>query len=649
MASIKTVSFSGLLPRLSASLLPETNATVARNCDFAYGELHATKSDFKFQDMINAATSIYTDDGIVFYSWTEDVDAVRSPLASDTFDRLYYTTPAEFRVTTRGGMRLGGGTPGSSYRVGVPRPTIAPKLTVPSAEVPTDALVTARFHYEYSGIKYQEAAVQLVTQIVGKKWTFNFPAKAAATPTQAFVVLKLTATNASSNEEFLSVYSINSSYANTASPWILTLSANAGSSYTADLAVNNSTANQETTAYVYTYVNTYNEEGPPSPPGAVTGPIDLGTIVQVTRDAQVSSYAPIKEIRIYRTATGANIADYYYALSIQVLTQAGTQFTVTDNTSAGSLNEPMSSDNYYPPDQSLVGLILLPNGILCARKGNELHFSEAYKPWAWPPEYVKTYKHALVGAIVHGSAALVTTTTDSFFISGVAPSQMSESETGAEQGGLTKWAMSKVGSTLVYACNDGIVMVSGGRATMAPSERFFTRDVWRRLYRAGFSTMRFAVWDGRLVVYSANNVFAPFMLRFDEAAGSMTELPDFTAACSFTSPLSDQCYLMRGTALYEFAGGTEVTATWTSREVVMPRPLNFSAAQVVCTGTWQVLFYAMDETGVFQLYHTEDLTGDSIFHLPADFMSDRWMFSVIGTGRMRELRIAQSMSELGRT
>lgn len=653
MASIDTSIFSGIIPRLSPSLLPANHATQAENCDFAYGELHSTKSDFLFQNLINAAASIYTDDGLVFYSWAEDVDAARSPLASDPFDRLYYTTPSDFRVTTRSGMRTGGGPPGSSYRVGVPRPTKAPVLTLPSAEVPADALVTAVFHYEYSGVKYMERTVALTTRIAGKQWSFTAPAKTSVTPTQAFAVLKLTATQPVSNEQIFSVYSLNSGFASSDGLWTLTLSGDqadidgsSSSTYRADLTVNTATANQQTTAYVYTYVNTYNEEGPPSPPNAVTGAVDLGTIVQVTRDAATADYAPIKEIRLYRTGTGTTIASYFYAATISVLTQPGTLFSVTDKTTPADLAEPLSSENYYPPDRALVNLTLLPNGILCGRKGNELHFCEAYKPWAWPPEYIKTYKHALVGIIAQGSAALVTTNTGSFFISGVAPSQMSESETGIEQGGMTKWSMAKVGGMICYASNDGLVMVDGGRANMQASERFFTRDVWRARYRAGFSSMRFAVWDGRLVVYSSARAFRPFMIRFDEAAGSMTDLPDFTASCSFTSPLADQCYVVRDNVLYEFAGGAEVLAKWTSREVVTPRPVNFSIAKVFCVGNWVLQFFAQDETGVYQMRHSEGVSGDTTFRLPDGYLSDHWIISVVGSGRMRRIRMSESASEL---
>lgn len=651
MAGLKTVTFSGLLPRVPESLLPESHASSAANCDFAYGELRGLKGDALVQSMSNAAKSIYTDDGVRFYSWTDDVDAARSPLANDTFDRLYYTTPTDFRVTNRAGMAVGGGQPASSYRVGVPRPLLAPILTAAKGITAADITITATFHYEYSGVKYQEGPADLGAVVFNESWSLTLPGLEESTPEQAFPVLLMVGKANESGAEVFSVYSLNSALA-TDSSWNLTLAGtDEAFKFTAKLVNAPGEPEMQTRAVQYTYVNTYGEEGPPSPPAKITAPEGVAVVVTVTRDAQLADYAPIKEIRIYRTPVGSDIADYFYSTAIPVLTEAGTTFEVEDDTEAAQLNEPLASDNWYPPDPALVGLMSLPNGILCARKGNELHFSEAYKPWAWPPAYVKTYKHALVGGIVSGSGALVTTLVESFFLSGVSPDSMTDSKTGLAQGGINKWAMADVGDMLVYASNDGLVTVRGGQASLAASGAFFTREVWRKRCGAGFSSMRFAVWDGRLIVYSSSGMFVPFLIRMDEAAGSMTDLPQFSATCSFTSPVSDQCYFMRGQLLYQFAGGTETACSWRSREIVTNHPVNLGVAHVVCEGEWLVRFYAHEKVnGVYalNLKHSQVLTETETFRLPAGFLSDRWKVGVAGTGRMREIRVAETAAELKR-
>lgn len=643
MAAFKINNFSGIRPRVPESLLPEGAATFARNCDFAYGELRNTKAGYAVNQMQNVPASIYTDDGLTFYTWTSDVNAVRSPIAKDAFRRLYYTGDGGVKVADRTGTTLNGGPPASSYIVGVPRPTVEPALAVKIIQYTSATATFAfKFHYEYGGVKYQEQDVTPTVVIDGAAYTFIPPAKLAETNQQAFPVLRMTATNTVDSSQLFDVYTSNSSFDSTGGIYALSMSQDPGNDYyTVTLTTGVKEADKEARAYVYTYVNTYNEEGPPSAPVVVTTSPVVAVDVTVTKDA-IGNYAPIKEIRIYRTPTGSTIADYFYVGSIAVLTEAGSTFVFNDNVKGEQLNEALSSTDYYPPDPALVGLMALPNGILCAWKGNELHFCEAYKPWAWPPAYVKPLPNAIVGGIAHGSGAVITTVTQPYLVSGVSPDSMTTTRLNVDQAGVSKWSIAVVDGAVIYASNDGLVVLSGGTASLVQSQQFFTREVWRARYAAGLSGMRFAAWDGRLVVYSGNGAFVPFMIRVDEADGTMTDLYGFEATCGFNSPMADQFYYANGSNLYQFNGGADQTAVWQSREMVLPRPLNFGFAQAVTTGTWTLEMYADG-----QLKHTQVLTqGTTNFRLPAGFKSDRWAIKLTGAGRFRELRVGETARDL---
>jgi hypothetical protein len=748
MSGFKFDMFGGLYPRTSESLLPPTAATVAQNCDFGYGELRNTKDGYLVQTVTNSPQSIYTDDGLKFYTWPFDVNAVKSPMAADTFDRIYFTTPTDFRVTQRAGMSTNGGQPGASYRVGVPRPAAAPVLSVTGLPDLANATLSARFHYEYAGVKYQEQAITLTEVEAKKRWTFTPPKMATGdtnpvgqfiitgyrhevsqgdsgetlvwtdlqqvpitvtsattftlestsgtlpkgstlsgvevkdqfgltheletlfsmsqyailksneddtnsgdnvnsnvtpTPEQAFPVIRLTAVDPVTNNTIFDIYSANSSLNRSGMFWKLDILKNDGqASYSLALSSEVPESSKETRAYRYTYVNTYGEEGPPSAPALITTATTLDVVARATLDAQTGDYAPIKEIRFYRTPTGSEIADYFYDGSVTVLGASGSTFTFTSKPNPAGLNEPLASHEYYPPNPLLVGLMQLPNGILCAWKGDELHFSEAFKPWAWPPKYVKRLGKAIVNGIAHGAGVLVTTAERAVMFSGVSPDAMSETKIGLQQAGATKHAIADVGGAIAYASNDGIVVVSGGQATLDYSEQFFTRDTWRRLYGAGLSSMRFAVWDGRLIVYSSTTAFTAFLIRLDEAKGAMADLPGFSAACTFVSPVADQCYYAAGTGLYQFAGGSDKTAAWKSKEIVIPVPLNLGFAEVICNGAWTVKFYSNKKDGSMVLRRTKAVTGNAQFRLPDGFKSDRWQIQVEGTGRFREIRVAET-------
>ena len=115
MTGFKLNIFSGLRPRIPESLLEGNEATIAQNCDFAYGELRNTKGGFEVLTINNSPSGLYTDNGLTFYSWPVDVNAVRSPLVNDTYNRMYYTGEGTVRVASRTGTRINGGVPSSSF------------------------------------------------------------------------------------------------------------------------------------------------------------------------------------------------------------------------------------------------------------------------------------------------------------------------------------------------------------------------------------------------------------------------------------------------------------------------------------------------------------------------------------------------------
>lgn len=642
MSTLSINQFSGIHPRYPDSLLPEHAATAAENCDFGYGELRNTNGGFQLSAMVNNPRSIYTDDGLTFFTWTTDVDAVASPMVADTYNRMYYADGSSFRVTRRDTMSLTGGPPGTSYAVGVPKPTVKPSLTnlLPTITTATHD-IEWRFHYEVAGTKYQESAAA-VAVLSTNKWTLTPPAVSGDTPKDAVAVLRMKATDKATSKVTFDLYT---NVTPTTGPFTLTMSKDSGATYTAVLDIALRESDKDTRAYVYTYVNIYGEEGPPSPPATIDTGTDMEVDAAVTKD-DFGQYATITAARIYRTPTGSNTADFFYVGEVSLSGVAfGATTTYADKVKPALLNEPISSTNFYPPPANLTGLMLLPNGILMAWRGKELWFSEAYKPWAWPPQYVKPLSFPVVGGSPHGAGAVVTTKASPYLVNGVSPDSMSVTKVNISQAGVGKRSIASVDGMLVYASHDGLVAINGATGSTAIGERFFTRDVWRARYKAGLDTMAFSVWDGRLVVFSTTAAFRPFMIRMDEAAGTMTELPGLVATAGFVSPTSDQFYYARGNSLYQFNGGTPDTCLWRSREAYTERPVNFGACLVnVGSGTWTVEIYANGT-----LRKSKAVTaGVTTFRLPSGYKADRWVVKLQGSGAFKELRLAESPSELAR-
>ena len=73
-----------------------------------------------------------------WFSWVDCVEAMRSPIAQDQYNRVYYTDGIYPKVTDDA-IATGGATkPAAWYRLGVPAPVTAPNLqsiTPPAGEV----------------------------------------------------------------------------------------------------------------------------------------------------------------------------------------------------------------------------------------------------------------------------------------------------------------------------------------------------------------------------------------------------------------------------------------------------------------------------------------------------------------------------------
>jgi len=141
MAGLKIEGFGGVIPRLGARLLPNNGAQIAQNAKLFSGELRSwfqatlintpTKGG-NLQSMFRMYTT-GTGAADFWLSWTDDVDAVRGPIAGDTAFKIYYTGDS----TGIGGpkktnlvLSTASGTdyPHDYLEMGVPAPGSAPTI-----------------------------------------------------------------------------------------------------------------------------------------------------------------------------------------------------------------------------------------------------------------------------------------------------------------------------------------------------------------------------------------------------------------------------------------------------------------------------------------------------------------------------------------
>lgn len=119
--------FRGEMPKISPALLPQTAATQAVNCKTDRRSLRAIKAPLLSTTVPNTARSIYyyKPSAMWLYWPAEGVNAARSPIARDAYDRLYYTGDNYPKYTYQGRPSAG---VANGFRLGIPAPTIAPSV-----------------------------------------------------------------------------------------------------------------------------------------------------------------------------------------------------------------------------------------------------------------------------------------------------------------------------------------------------------------------------------------------------------------------------------------------------------------------------------------------------------------------------------------
>jgi len=188
MTILSAKVFGGEVPRSPPDKLPEGKAQSAVNCNFAYGELRGARAPFQLTRLANAAKSIFSLDGVTFYSWPYRTKAWKGPVINDAFNRMYYTSQnGGLRVAQTTGTKIDGGEPATSYKVGVPAVAVAPTYTLQNrASLPDfpNAVIKLFSYFEADGKRFNEREITAFQTLVPfREFSFNVDAPAGGTGT----------------------------------------------------------------------------------------------------------------------------------------------------------------------------------------------------------------------------------------------------------------------------------------------------------------------------------------------------------------------------------------------------------------------------------------------------------------------------------
>jgi hypothetical protein len=633
MTAVVLKEFKGEIPRLPAEQLPDGYAQQAINCDFTNKVLSPRRGGFLLATMVNTPVrGIYTDDGLNFYTWTHETNAFKSPVIGDVYSRMYYLDANGVLSTAPlPTAQLTGGPPASAVKVGVPKPTVAPVLESVNrttlADYPTATLAFAAW-YEAGGAQQSKATVTASEVTPFQEYTFAPPARGSA-PAEAPLVVEGTCSDG--GKTLFKVSSAGGSVPANRS------SALPGGIECAAQKVNDTTWKVlltwgvvETRAYVYTCVNTYNEESAPSPPSII--PVTYMQDVRLTVSIpSFTGYRPFQKVNIYHTFGSS--PDY---LLVETTSEGNNKYLDSARKPSGGI---LASTFWKEPVEGLHSLNLMPNGWFVAAKDNVLYASEPYRPSTWP--YDKSFRTNIRAVCPMAGGLLVTTADACYIVLGPTPHSMQAQELSVPQAGITNRSTTKVDGGATFATNDGLCLVQGSQATLEPSQSLFDRKTWRDRYATDLPDIMLGYHDGDLIALSRTSTNG-FVVKLDDEVKGFTRY-QLQADSLFRLPVLDTLYYAVGSNIYRFGEGASVmTADWWSKDYVFQKPINFGAGYIRCDGSTTLTLYADGS----QYYQVALTTG--YFRLPSGLSQVRWSFRLQTEYVVHELAIAQTLEELNR-
>ena len=391
----------------------------------------------------------------------------------------------------------------------------------------------------------------------------------------------------------------------------------------------------ETRVYTFTYVNSWDEESAPFAATDMSGSTEdvyPGESVVVTMPTSSLSNVNVTKKRIYRSATGTTNTSYFFVAEVSLATA-----TYTDALSGDELNEVMPSTTWAQPPTTLKGLIGLPNGIMVGFSGNDVYFSEPFRPFAWPTQYMQTVGWPVVGLGVIDTTVVVLTKGRPYFIQGSHPDSMVMIEADINQACISKRSIVSMNGYVFYASPDGLVGLAPGGSTVV-TESMFDKYTWQSLS------------PENLLGCMYENKYIGF---FDTTSGDGGFIYDMIAKTwnfhniyvvgAYNDLKNDALYVIKesDTALWKWDTGTALSYTWKSKKFTFPEPKSFSCYRVQAEAYPVTMKIYRDAASIVNL----SVTDDSLKRLPPGLGTD-WEFQLEGNTEVYNVQIAQSPTEL---
>ncbi|EAP0943031.1 hypothetical protein B7802_07735 [Salmonella enterica] len=392
----------------------------------------------------------------------------------------------------------------------------------------------------------------------------------------------------------------------------------------------------ETRFYTQTFVTAYGEEGPPGSQ-SLELTVKKGGSVDLTMQPPPLQNSNITRRRIYRSVSGGGNADFLLVTELD----AGV-LSFHDDLLAEQLGPALETWHYVMPPDNMTGLCMMANGIAAGFAGNEVMFSEAFLPYAWPDSYRQTTEDDIVAIAPVGTALVIATKGQPYLFSGVSPSNISGSKLPLTQACVSRQSMVVMDGFVLYAGTNGLVSVSGDGNALIATEKILSPEQWRDMFNPssikayqyrGEYVARYTKTDGSQAVF----IFSPQDMDIRHMSTTFDTAYNDTA--------TDTLYLVKGRELSVSQGAnTPLPLVWRSKTFIAQENTSFSCLRIKAHYPERVgISVFADGQPVLQL--PPGSLRSSVLKLPP-VTGREWYLEVTGFGQVERVTLSTSMPEM---
>ncbi|MDJ7441704.1 hypothetical protein LEH14_10140 [Salmonella enterica] len=392
----------------------------------------------------------------------------------------------------------------------------------------------------------------------------------------------------------------------------------------------------ETRFYTQTFVTAYGEEGPPGPE-SMEVTVKKGGSVDLTMQPPPLQNSNITRRRIYRSVSGGGNADFLLVTELD----AGV-LSFHDDLQAEQLGPVLETEHYVMPPDNMTGLCMMANGIAAGFAGNEVMFSEAFLPYAWPDAYRQTTAEDIVAIASIGTALVVATKGEPYLFSGVSPANISGAKLPLTQACVSRQSMVVMDGFVLYAGTNGLVSVDGSGNAVIATEKIISPEQWREMFNP--SSINAYQYRGEYVARYTKKDGSQAVFIFNPQDMDIRHMST-TFDTAYNDTATDTLYLVKERELFVSQGANvPLPLLWRSKTFIAQDNTSFSCLRIKAPYPERIGIAVFAD-------------GETVIRLPAGALSGsvlklppvtgrEWYLEVSGFGQIERITLSTSMTEM---